>query len=141
MVLVVLEGDGDIGAIALVLGPEPAARRQDDILGEGDVEPAVALDSNGPCEIGELDVHAIVAEAVAVGIGDQPACQQQTSDMSDSTLCNNKASQIVSARDGLRNLPLREVAYACHCNYIVQSTSLHNCSKGGNGRVRTSNKS
>lgn len=75
MVLVVLEGDGHVGAIACVLGPKPAAGGQDDVLGEGNVEAAVALDSHGPCEISELDVHAVVAQAVAIGVGDEPAWQ------------------------------------------------------------------
>ena len=57
----------------LDLGAQPAAGRQDDVLGEGDVQAAVALDAHGPREICEADVHAVVAQVVAVAVRDQPA--------------------------------------------------------------------
>jgi hypothetical protein len=73
VVLVILEGDGNVGAIAGVDGAQPAAGLQDDVFGEGDVEAAVALDPNRPEVIGEVNLHAARAQAVAVRVCDQPA--------------------------------------------------------------------
>ena len=73
-ILVVLEREGNIGAggCGSAAGPSPIGR-QDDILGEGDVEAAVLLDTRGPCEIGEVHAQPISAQVVSTRIRHQPA--------------------------------------------------------------------
>lgn len=76
---VVLEGDGDAGGRvggAGVGAQHHAAGRQDDVLHEGDVEPAVALDAHRPREVGEADLRRAAGAQVAAAA----ACAQVPAD-------------------------------------------------------------
>ena len=61
----------------LPLPPRKPARGQDDVLGEGDVEAAVALDSNRPGVVGERDVCSAVAQVVPTRVRQQPVTRTQ----------------------------------------------------------------
>ena len=74
---VILEGERHIGLAIAALAAQKAARGQDDVLGEGDVEAAVTLDSNRPCVIGEGDVCSTVAQVVSRRIRQQPVIRIQ----------------------------------------------------------------
>lgn len=76
MVGVILEGEGNIGLAVAALASQEAAGGQDDVLGEGDVQTAVALHTSGPGVVGEVDVCAPAAQVVSVGVCEQPAAQQ-----------------------------------------------------------------
>ena len=79
MVGVILEGEGNVGLAVATLASQEPTRGQDDVLGEGDVQAAVALHANGPGVVGEVDVCAPAAQVVSVGVGEQPAAQQSLS--------------------------------------------------------------
>ena len=53
------------------------ARGQYDVLGEGDVEAAVALDPDRPCVVGEGDVCSAGAQIIAIGVRQQPVPRTQ----------------------------------------------------------------
>ena len=61
MVGVILEGEGNVGLATLALASQEAARGQDYVLGEGDVQATVALDTSGPCVVSKVDVCAAAA--------------------------------------------------------------------------------
>lgn len=75
---VILEGEGHIGLPIAALAAQEAARGQDDVLGEGDVETAVALDARGPGVVGEGDVCAAAAQVVPARVCQQPAAKPYT---------------------------------------------------------------
>lgn len=73
---VVLEGQEHIGLAIAALAASKAARGQDDVLGEGDVQATVNLDASRPCVIGEVDVGAPAAQVVSAAVREQPAAQR-----------------------------------------------------------------
>ena len=77
MVGVVLEGEGNVGLATLPLASQEAAGGQDYVLGEGDVQATVALNSSRPCVIGEVDVCSAAAQIVSTGVCEQPAIHTQ----------------------------------------------------------------
>ena len=77
MIGVILEGERHIGLAIGALAAQEAARGQDDVLGEGDVEAAVALDPNRPCVVGEGNVCSAVAQVVSGRVRQQPATRTQ----------------------------------------------------------------
>ena len=74
---VILEGERHIGLAIGALAAQEAARGQDDVLGEGDVEAAVALDSDRPCVVGEGDVCSAVAQVVSWRVRQEPVTRTQ----------------------------------------------------------------
>lgn len=81
VVLVILEGDQDVCTVATLGSSQPTFGLQDNVLGEGDVEATVTLDTNWPRVVGEGKAHTIFAQLISVGVRDVPDWDQMNSVM------------------------------------------------------------